>query len=82
MATGRNFYMSKMILTEDGYIAELNMQLKHDEYYEESMEFIPYPDGATGHQISGYSINGSFNKIGVFALVAYEVSKKFDIRLK
>jgi hypothetical protein len=74
--------MSKMILTEGSYIAELNKQLKNDEYFEESMEFIPYPDGTTGHQISGYSTKGPVNKIGVFARVAYDVSKKFDIKLK
>jgi len=72
--------MTKQLLTEDEYIAELNKQLNQDEYYEEGMEFIPYPEGARGHEMTGYSIKPFFHKVAVFARVALKVSEHFDLK--
>ncbi len=71
--------MGKQQLSESDYIAELNRQLKEDDYYEDGMEFVPHPEGASVSQMSGYSVRGPRTKIGVFARVAYRVSEKYDL---
>ena len=73
--------MNKPQLTENEYIAELNRQLEQDDYYEEGMEFVAYPKGASGKGMSGYSVKGPHSKIGVFAQVAHKVSERYDLKI-
>lgn len=73
--------MSKPELTKDEYIAELNDELKEHEYYEKGMEFYPYPEGATERNMAGYSVQGPYSKIGVFAQVAQKVSENYNLKV-
>jgi len=73
--------MGKQQLTEDEYIAELNRQLVKHDYYEEGMEFISYPESATGKGMTGYSVKGPRSKIGVFAHVAHKISEKYELKV-
>lgn len=73
--------MNKPQLTENEYIAELNMQLGKHEYFEEGMEFVAYPEGASGKNMMGYSVKGPHSKIGVFAQVAHKVSEHYDLKV-
>jgi hypothetical protein len=51
-------FMSRKELNEDQYIAELNRRLiKHPEYTE-GLEFMAYPPGPTGGDISGVAHSG------------------------
>ena len=74
--------MAKLQLTELEYIKELNRQLGQHEYYEEGMKFSAHPKSATGQNISGYSVSGPTEKIGVFALVACKVNEKYGLKKK
>ena len=74
--------MEKLQLTESDYIKELNRQLKLHEYYEEGMVFYANPKNASGENMSGYSVNGPSEKIGVFALIACKVSESYDLKGK
>lgn len=69
--------MAKKVLNEDGHIEELNRRLRQHEMYEEGMAFVPFPDGATGSGMSGYSITGPFRLTGIYAQVAHSVDKDF-----
>lgn len=73
--------MSKAMLTEDEYIAELNAHLRKHEYFEAGMEFAANPKGAIGKNISGYSVSGPPSRIGVFAKVANQVSEIYDLKI-
>ena len=73
--------MIKKKITEDQYLEELNRRLRMDEMYEKGMEFVPHPPGATGSEISGYSVIGPTSKIGEYARISYQVSKEFVIQL-
>jgi hypothetical protein len=75
------YSIGKPQLTEDEYIAELNRQLRQHEYYEEGMEFAAHPEGATGKDMTGYSVKGPHSKIGVFAQVAHKVSESYDLKV-
>jgi hypothetical protein len=59
--------------TEDQWIVELNSQLRKDPDYEEGMAFVPYPEGAKGGEMSGYSTIGPFGLMGIYARVAHKV---------
>lgn len=65
--------MTKRLLTEDKLIAELNGQLRKDKDYQEGMAFVPYPEGAKGREMSGYSTVGPFHLTGVYGRVAHKV---------
>jgi hypothetical protein len=71
--------MPKPPLTADQHIAEMNRQLRQQEYYRQGMAFMPYPEGATGRAMSGYSVTGPFDLIGIYAQVAHQVSEQFDL---
>ena len=73
--------MAKRLLSEDQLIAELNSQLRKDEYYKEGMAFIPYPEGAKGREMSGYATTGPFHLTGIYARVAHKVFLEFELRI-
>ncbi len=73
--------MFKPTLDENQYIAELNRQLRQHEQYHEGMEFIPYPLGARGKAMSGYTVTGPFGLMGVYAQVAHNVGEQFDLAM-
>lgn len=72
--------MTKQALTEDKYIAELNKQLRQHENYQEGMAFLPYPEGATGQAMTGYSTAGPFQLMGIYAQVAHKVDESFFLK--
>lgn len=45
-------------LNEDEYIAEMNRRLQEHEDFAQGMEFMAYPPGATGGDITGIAIAG------------------------
>lgn len=74
--------MAKQRITEDQYLAELNRQLREDEDFEEGMEFVAWPEGSSGHHMTGYDMRGKFENwhwIGVYARVAHKVAERFHI---
>ncbi len=73
--------MTKRLLTEDEFIAELNRQLRQDKAYQEGMAFVPYPEGASGRGMSGYSTTGPFELTGIYARVAHKVFKDFVLKV-
>jgi hypothetical protein len=62
--------------TEDQWIAELNSELRKDKDYQYGMAFLPYPEGAKGSAMSGYSTTGPFGLLGIYARVAHKVFSK------
>ena len=72
--------MAKETLSEDEYLAELNRRLKGQERYIDGMAFIPYPDGAKGREMSGYTVTGPFTLMGVYAQVAHSVESDFELK--
>jgi hypothetical protein len=73
--------MGKQRLTESEYIAELNIQLRQHEYFEEGMEFTASPEGVAGKGTRGYSTKGPDSKKGVFAQVAHKVDERFKLKV-
>ncbi len=71
--------MSKPTLNEDQYLAEMNRQLSQHELFQEGMAFISYPEGTTGHSMSGYTVTGPFGLMGVYAQIAHLVGQQFDL---
>jgi hypothetical protein len=71
--------MLKPTLTPEQHIAEMNRQLRQHEYYRNGMAFMPYPEGASGRAVTGYSVTGPFDLIGIYAQVAHQVSELFDL---
>lgn len=71
--------MPKPRLNEDQYLSEQNRQLLQHEQFRERMAFIPYPEGSSGCGMSGYSVTGPFELMGVFAQVANQVKQQFDL---
>lgn len=71
--------MNKPRLTPEQYIAEMNRRLKEHDAYREGMAFVPYPEGATGSNLSGYSFTGPFGLTGIYALIAHQVANDFDL---
>lgn len=69
--------MTETLSTPEQHIAALNDQLRKDESFKEGMAFLPYPAGAKGMDITGYSVTGSFHLLGVYARAAHEVAKRF-----
>ncbi len=67
----------KIKVDENQYMAELNFKLKQHEMYEEGMMFVPFPKGATGSDIQGYSTTRPFHLTGIYAQVAYSVNEAF-----
>jgi hypothetical protein len=72
--------MSKRRLTEDELITELNKSLREDGGYKQGMAFVPYPDGATGSDMSGYATTGSFHLTGIYARVAYKIVDECELK--
>jgi hypothetical protein len=73
--------MPKPKLTPDLHLAELNRQLRQHKDYRAGMEFTPYPEGSKGRAMSGYSVTGPFDLIGIYAQVAHRVSEQFDLEV-
>lgn len=71
--------MVKPTLRPYQYIAEMNRRLQEHKNYREGMAFMPYPEGATDRAMSGYSIAGPFDLIGIYAQVAHQISEQFDL---
>ena len=71
--------MAKPKLNEGQYIAEMNRQLRDHEDFREGMAFVPYPEGANGRAMSGYSVTGPFGLMGVFAQIAHSVADQYDL---
>ena len=71
--------MPKVMVTEDRYIDELNRLLRGHELYLDKMAFLPYPAGATGHAITGYSVAGPLSLTGVYAQVAQQAEEQFSL---
>ncbi len=69
--------MPKPQLNEDQYLAELNQQLRNHESFREGMAFVPYPEGTTGRAMSGYTVTGPFEFMGIYAQVAHQVAAQF-----
>ena len=72
--------MSKRRLAEDELIAELNKNLREDCDYKQGMAFVPYPDGATGREMSGYATTGPFNLTGTYSRVAHKVFSECELK--
>lgn len=67
-------------LNEDEYLAELNRRLRAHEMYREGMAFIPYPEGTSGRGMSGYTVTGPYELMGVYAQVAHSVGRDFILK--
>jgi hypothetical protein len=73
--------MTKPRHTPDQHIEEMNRRLRLHSEYREGMAFVPYPNGATGHAMSGYSVTGPFDLMGIYAQVAHAVAEHFDLKV-
>jgi hypothetical protein len=73
--------MTKPVLTPDQHIEEMNRRLWLRCKYREGMAFVPYPNGATGRSMSGYSVTGPFGLMGIYAQVAHDVAEHFDLKV-
>ena len=73
--------MEKPSLTPNQYMVELNRCLRQHQDYRKCMAFVPNPEGATGSAMSGYTVAGPFELMGIYAQVAHEVAEHFDQRL-
>ena len=71
--------MQKLTLDENQYISMLNQRLLQHERYQEGMAFIPYPTGAKGGSMSGYSVTGPFELMGVYAQIAAQIEQQFTL---
>ncbi len=71
--------MIRPTLTPEQYLVELNRRLKLHEAYVDGMEFIPFPLGAVGRDLSGYSVTGPFGLMGIYALISHQVTADFDL---
>lgn len=74
--------MEKNIVSEEEYIGLLNEELRNHQLYQEGMEVIASPEGATGHEISGYSLRGGKDWPVVLADVAHKVSQSHVVKVK
>ena len=52
--------MAKEMVSIAKYLELINEEVKKDNLYEEGMEVVEYPEGATGRGVSGYSFKGGF----------------------
>lgn len=73
--------MNKPMLSPDQYIAEMNRRLTLHEGYREGMAFVPYPEETTGRSMSGYSVTGPLDLMGIYAQVSHEVARHFDLEV-
>lgn len=73
--------MAKGSLNEDQYIAELNRRLTKHKMYKSGMAFVPFPEGTSGNQMSGYSVTGPFHLMGVYAQVAHSMEEDFTLKV-
>ena len=71
--------MPKPKLTPEQHIAEMNRRLQQHDWYIDGMKFLPYPPGAKGNALAGYSITGPYELTGIYAQVAHEVNEDFDL---
>ena len=71
----------RKVVLEDRYIELLNGELRKHDLYQEGMVIVASPEGATGHNISGYSLKGGQNWPKVLADVAYNVNQKYDVKV-
>lgn len=71
--------MSKLRLDPDQYLDALNAELRQHEYFQDGMAFVAFPEGTRGVEMSGYSVAGPYNLIGVYAEAAHRVSEQFDL---
>lgn len=73
--------MNKPMLTPDQHIAELNRRLRQHPGYREGMAFLPYPEGSTGRSMSGYSVTGPFDLMGIYSQIAHEVAQDSNLKV-
>ena len=71
--------MTKPMLTPDQHIAEMNRRLQQHPNFRDGMAFVPYPNGASGRAMSGYSVTGPYGLMGIYAQIAHEVDRQFDL---
>ena len=72
--------MPKPQLDADQHLAMLNQELRKHEHFQEGMAFLPYPDGTRGRAMTGYSVTGPVNLMGIYAKVASSVATQFHLR--
>lgn len=77
--SARRVLVSKPKLNADQYLLQLNSELHKHEFSQEGMAFIPYPEGTSGNAMTGYSVTGPVQLIGVYAQIAHIVAAKFDL---
>ncbi len=70
--------MAKQRLNEKQYIDEMNRQLNQHARFQNGMAFLPFPAGAEGKAVKGYSTTGPFLLTGVYAQVAHQVAEQFE----
>lgn len=73
--------MSKRLLTADELINELNLRLHQDDEFQEGMSFVPYPEGSSGHSMTGYSTTGPFGLMCIYARVAHKVFEDCELKV-
>ena len=73
--------MAMGVVSEDRYIELLNQELRKHEFYRDGMKVIASPEGATGHNISGYFLTGGNYWPKVLADVAHIVSKAYEVKV-
>ena len=74
--------MSKRRLSEDELIGELNKRLQGDDNYTQGMTFVPYPEGATGTEMPGYSTTEPLHLTGIYARVAHMVFDECELKVR
>ena len=73
--------MSKHIVNEDEQIAILNQELRKLDGYQEGMEVIGVPEGHSGADPSGYSINGTEHTRSLNAQAVKSFNEKYELRV-
>lgn len=72
--------MAIEVVSEDRYIELMNEELSKHELYRAGMEVVASPVGATGNDITGYSLRGGRFLPKVLADVAHIVSQSYDVK--
>ena len=73
--------MPKPLLSPNQHIAEMNRRLRLRSEYRDGMAFVPSLEAATGRSMSGYTVTGPWDLIGIYAQVAHEVAEHFDLEV-
>lgn len=73
--------MTKEVVSEERYIEVLNEELKKHEFYQQGMEVVAAPEGASGHNITGYTLKGEKYWPKVLADIAHKVNEKYEVKV-